>query len=58
MRWVRMDLPASLPVGDGAFKRRAVLAFRCCTALRKSARELHEVVYGLCEVSEDDTRTA
>lgn len=49
---MKSDLPASLAVGDGAFERRGVLAFRCCAALRESARELHEVVYGLCEWSE------
>ena len=44
----RSDLPASLAVGDGAFKRRAVLAFRCCAAPREGARKLHQIVDGLC----------
>ena len=48
-RWrSESDLPASLAVGDGAFKRRAVLAFRGCAALRERTRELHQIVDGLC----------
>jgi hypothetical protein len=46
-RW-GSDLPASLAVGDGALKRRPVLAFRCCAALREGARKLHQIVDGLC----------
>jgi hypothetical protein len=49
VRTMETDLPASLAVGDGAFKRRTVRAFRCCAALCESARELHQVVYGFCE---------
>lgn len=49
MEMERSDLPASLPVSDGTFKRRTGFTFRCRAALRESARELREVLYCLCE---------